>query len=544
MLYGIRLMSEGLQKVAGRRLRQVLEAVSSNRIMGVLLGMGVTAAVQSSSAISVTVVGFVNAGLMTLTQAAGVILGANVGTTITAQLIAFKLSDLAPVGIFIAVGMIFFARRNKIRHIGEVILGFGLLFFGLGLMSNALKPLSNDPEFIMFFSMFKADDFSGILLCVLAGTALCVALQSSTAAVGIVMTLADQGLLSFYGAVAIVLGDNIGTTITAIIASVGTTLAAKRTAAVHMLFNVFGVCYIVILFYPFVSVVEWATQLIGIAPLPEPGVAAGNISRYVANAHTLFNVINVLVFLPLLPLLVKTAILITPGKDSEQDLEDMARPKFINPKFVETPDAALAGVHEEVARMGQIAQRMFHEVSRTVITGDTEALDKWRKSEEALDRLRRAVLEYLVQVSRGPIGDQEGKEVAAFMRIADDLERLGDSVENLAESIERMEEAGLKFTETAMVDYTKVTNLVSNFLELVVRGMSEHDDDILEVAAQMEEEVDQMRDRMRNDHVERLRQGQCTVDAGLLFVNMLANFEKIGDYLYSISWSLNDIREA
>ncbi|MCF8049060.1 MAG: Na/Pi symporter, partial [Desulfarculaceae bacterium] len=253
----MKLMSEGLQKVAGDRLRAFLEAVSNKRVVGCMVGALVTAVVQSSSVTTVTLVGFVNAGLMNLTQALGVILGANVGTTITAQLIAFKISDLALPAIFIGVAFKFFAKRRKWQYIGAVILGFGLLFYGMELMKNGFKPLRAHPEFIAFFTKFDAGSIGGILLCVLTGTVLTVLVQSSSATVGITMALASQGLLNLPGSVALILGDNIGTTITAELASIGGTVVARQTARAHTMFNVLGVLYIVVLFKPFLWVVEW-----------------------------------------------------------------------------------------------------------------------------------------------------------------------------------------------------------------------------------------------------------------------------------------------
>ena len=260
-LFGMKLMSEGLQKVAGDRLRSFLEMVSANRLIGALVGMGVTAVVQSSSLTTVTVVGFVNAGLMNLSQAVGLILGANVGTTITAQIIAFKVTNLALAGMFVGMILKLFSKRRKWQYVGEVILGLGLLFYGMEIMKSGFKPLRTHPEFIQFFTTFDASDLGGILLCVLTGTVLTMILQSSSATIGITIALASQGLLNLPGSVALILGDNIGTTITAQLAAIGSSLTAKRAARAHALFNVLGVAYMIVLFHPFLGLVEWVTSL-------------------------------------------------------------------------------------------------------------------------------------------------------------------------------------------------------------------------------------------------------------------------------------------
>ncbi len=342
-LFGMKIMSEGLQKVAGKKMRQFLGAVSNNRFVGCGVGALVTSIIQSSSATTVMLVSFVNAGLMTLTQAVGVTLGANIGTTVTAQLIAFNITAYALPAIAAGVLLKFFVGRRKWIYVGDILLGFGLLFYGLATMKAGFAPLKESETFIAFFTKFNADTHIDILLCVLVGTVLTMILQSSSATVGIVMVLASQGLLTFEASVALILGDNIGTTITAQLASLGTNINAHRTANAHTLFNVFGV-FVIILFFPyFVKLVVWATSSIMFFGPPDFIIDGEkpNIARYIANSHTIFNVVNALLFLMFLPFLVKTATWLTPHKEEEAELDELYQIKYMDSKFVDTPSVAI-----------------------------------------------------------------------------------------------------------------------------------------------------------------------------------------------------------
>lgn len=538
-LFGMKLMSEGLQRVAGDRLRSFLEMVSTNKWLGAATGALVTAVVQSSSLTSVTVVGFVNAGLLSLTQAVGVVLGANVGTTITAQIIAFKLTTLAPVAIFIGVGIKFFAKRRRTRDVGEVILGFGMLFFGMEMMKNGFKPLRAHPDFESFFLMFDASTMFGVLLCVITGALLTMLVQSSSATVGITMALASQGLLTFPGAVALILGENIGTTITAELASIGGNLTARRAARAHTLFNIMGVCMVLALFYPFVDLVEWITgTLMDMGPVED-----GNIARFIANSHTLFNLLNATFWLLFLPVLVKVAIRLTRGKEKQEDLIDLGRTRHLDERFIDNPSVALTQAREETVRMGTIAQEMYRDVTDVMFNRKMELLSRWRQREEALDLLQRKITGFLVKVSQGNITEAESREIASLMRMVNNIERIGDATENIAELVEEMIENGLNLAEDGKRDYKEIRDQVANFVELVARGIAERDPGIMEQAQTMEDGIDFMRERMRDDYLGRLRSGVCTIDPGLLFVDMLTNFEKIGDYAYNIAQAVAGKRQ-
>ncbi|UCD72282.1 MAG: Na/Pi cotransporter family protein, partial [Syntrophobacterales bacterium] len=356
---GMRFMSEGLQKAAGDRLRRILETLTNNRVVAVLVGLSVTSIVQSSSATTVMTVSFVNAGLMTLNQAIGIVLGANVGTTVTAQIIAFKIHNYALPAIGLGVGLRLFAKDNKWRSIGEVIMGFGMLFFGLAIMKDAMSPLKDSPMVREIFVKFDGNPLLGVLV----GTIFTVMMQSSSVTVGVTMTLAASGLLSFYGGVALILGDNIGTTITAQLASIGTNTAARRTARVHTLFNVIGVFYILLLFPYFLKLVDWLAPgnpdllIKTVAQAKGFGMELGDkpyIARHIANAHTLFNVVNTLIFLPLLGVLAKVSSWMIPQRREEEEFHLV----YLDTKFLDSPPMAIEQARNETVRMGEMSLTM------------------------------------------------------------------------------------------------------------------------------------------------------------------------------------------
>jgi phosphate:Na+ symporter len=538
-LLGMKFMSGGLQNVAGARLRRFLEVVSSNRVVGAAVGAMVTAAIQSSSVTTVTVVGFVNAGLINLTQAMGVILGANVGTTITAQIIAFNITALALPAIALGVGLKLFARRRKWRYIGDVILGFGLLFYGMETMKAGFKPLRTDPEFIQFFTAFDAGTLGGAALCVVTGAVLTMILQSSSATVGITMALASEGLLGLPGSVALILGENIGTTITAELASIGSNLTARQAARAHTMFNVLGVALMLILFDPFLELVTWMGGLMGTgAPEAWVGGEKPYISRYIANAHTLFNVVNAIIWLFLLPILVHVAVRLTRGGKREELLAETGRPQYLDRRFLDNPGVALPQARREIARMGRLAQTMFQEVTAGLYQRKVEGLGPWRQREEAINSLQREVTDFLVSVSQGSITEAESKEISALSRMVNNVERLGDSAENLAELVEEMLETGQSFSQAGLDDYNEIREVAGRFLELVMNGLEGGEPIAMDKARELEDRIDLMREEMRNKHLARLRQGVCTVDPGLILVDMLYQFEKIGDYCYNIAKAL------
>jgi len=540
-ILGMKLMTEGLQMTAGQRIRTILGAVSSNRIIGCLTGAGVTALVQSSSATTVMLIGFVTAGLMTLQQAVGVILGANVGTTVTAQLIAFKLTKAALPAIAIGVGMKYFSQQKKTRYIGDVILGFGLLFYGMVVMKAGLAPIKSDPLFLSFFTKFDPSSVGGLLLCVIVGAGLTILVQSSSATIGLTMTLASQGLLTFPGAMALVLGENIGTTITAELATIGSAnINSHRAARAHTMFNVIGVFIMLLIFPVFVKSVEMVTLALGAGPVSE--TVSGevvNVARYIANGHTMFNVANAVIFLIFLPWLIKVAVMLSPKE--EESMEVYRLPGFGN-RLVDTPIAALAETRGEIVRMAATAQTTFDETIQRFEDRDYKKLRKWRRVENYLDDMQREITAYLSKIYQSDISETEAREISSMMRMTNNIERIGDSVENIAQAIEGIIENKLEFSDYAKADLKEISGQVRAFIELVTAGMQNGTEGFMEKAIEIENTIDSMRETMRQGHVDRIRTGKCGLDQGLIFINILTNFEKVGDYCYNIAEAVAGVK--
>ena len=543
-LFGMKIMSEGLQKVAGKKMRQILGMVSNNRFIGCAVGAFVTSIIQSSSATTVMLVSFVDAGLITLVQAIGVILGANIGTTVTAQLIAFKITAYALPAIAAGVLLKFFVGRRKWIYVGDVLLGFGLVFYGLATMKSGFAPLKEDAAFIAFFTRFNADHLTGILLCILAGTVLTMILQSSSATVGITMALASQGLLSFEASVALILGDNIGTTITAELASVGANINAHRAARAHTLFNVIGV-FLIILFFPFfIKLVLWVTGSIIGTGSPDIMINGEylNIGRYIANSHTMFNVVNALFFLIFLPYLVKVAIWITPQRKEEEEFDELHHIKYMDSKFIDTPSVALGQARAEIIRMGEAVQVMYDDVISSLEERKVKKLSKWRKREDTLDTLQREITQFLVKVVQKPIIPEESQEITSLLRMTNNFERIGDAIENVAELIEELIDQDLNLSEGGLRDYGRISDEVRKFIDFVTNAIKQEDKDIMRKAQISEDEINHMRDEMRGNYHVRLQSGVCMVDAGLILVDMLTAFEKMGDYCYNIAQAVARIK--
>ena len=543
-LFGMKIMSEGLQKVAGKRMRQILGMVSNNRFIGCGVGALLTCVIQSSSAATVMLVSFVDAGLMTFVQAIGVILGANVGTTVTAQLIAFQITEYALPAIAAGVLLKFFIGRHKWIYVGDVLLGFGLVFFGLATMKAGFAPLKQDPIFISFFTKFNTDNLWGILLCVLAGTALTMILQSSSATVGITMALASQGLLNFEASVALILGDNIGTTITAELASVGTSINAHQTARAHTLFNVIGVVNIILFFPLFLKLVIWVTSVfVDIGP---PDLIIGgempNIARYIANSHTMFNMVNAMFFLLVLPYLVKVTIWITPHKKETKELDELQHVKYMDSKFIAVPSVALEQAKAEAIRMGEAALVMYDDVINSLKDRSIKNLSKWKKREDDLDTLQKEITRFLVKVVQTPISPEESKEAASLMRMTNNLESNGDEIENIAELVETLIEQNFSFSGKAMHDLDIISNEIRRFLCLVIDAMRNEDKGIMEKSQTIEDRINSMEEEMKAGHIERLQTGVCAIDPGLIFIDMLTAFEKMGDYCYNIAQAIAGIK--
>lgn len=535
-LFGMKVMSEGLQKIAGDRMRKILAALTNNRIVGALVGLAVTAIIQSSSATTVMVVGFVNAGLLTLVQSIGVVLGANVGTTITAQLIAFKITKFALPAIGLGVGLKLFSRNKNHVYIGEIILGFGLLFFGLTTMKLAFDPLKASEDFRQIFLL--VGDYK--LLGVLIGALLTVIVQSSSATIGITLALATSGLISFEASVALILGENIGTTITANLAAIGTNQAARRTAFSHFLFNIFGVLYMLIFFSFFLKFISYVTPgdadfiVQTQAQAEQFSAVIGDkpyIARHIANTHTFFNIINTLIFLPLVGVLAKISTMVIRGDDDSEP----QKVKFIDDRVLDTPPVAVGQARREVKRMAEITLEMTQETILFLKDKDIKRIKGLEKKEDLVDILQRDIHAFLVKLSQRSISVETSTSIVSLMNMANDLERIGDYCENLWGLGLRSIDEKIHFTGSAKEDVDAISSRTVEFMRCICESIEVTTEDFKTIAFAHEDAIDHMEDTMRLKHIKRLNTAQCSVNSGLIFIDVVHNFEKIGDHAMSVS---------
>jgi phosphate:Na+ symporter len=535
-LFGMKIMSEGLQKVAGDRMRKILAALTNNRLIGTFVGLAVTVIIQSSSATTVMVIGFVNAGLMTLIQAIGVVLGANIGTTVTAQLLALKISQFALPAIGIGTGLKLFARSKNWKYSGEILLGFGILFYGLTTMESAFAPLKGSDAFRNFFLMV-GDNY---LLAIVTGALLTILVQSSSATIALTMSLGMSGLLSYDVSVALILGENIGTTVTANLAAIGTNLAARRTALAHLLFNVFGVVLIVLGFPVFLHLVDAWTPgdpnfvIHTATEAAQYGTAIGDLPHikwHIANAHTFFNIINTIIFLPIIGLLAKLVCLILPGKDELMEFHL----KYIDNRVLNTPPIALGQARSETKRMAHITFDMLDEAMEYFRDGDSKRLISLDKKEEAVDLLQKEITDFLVNLSQKSITQDMSRDVASMMHIVNDLERVGDHCEGLGRLARRLRELNQPLSLVATQEVEELAGKTRDFLAFVIDALERGDSTIKSKAVYMVGLVDNLEDALRNNHISRLHTGECSVHQGLIFIDMLHAFSKIGSHAYNVS---------
>jgi phosphate:Na+ symporter len=535
-LFGMKIMSEGLQKIAGERMRKILAALTNNRLIGTFVGLAVTAIIQSSSATTVMVIGFVNAGLMTLIQAIGVVLGANIGTTITAQLLALKITQFALPAIGIGTGLKLFSRSKKWIYSGEILLGFGILFFGLATMKGAFDPLKGSEAFQNFFLMV-GDSY---VLAIALGALLTIAVQSSSATIGITMALASSGLLSFDVSVALILGENIGTTITANLAAIGTNLAARRTALAHLLFNSIGVVLVISTFPYFLTAVDALTPgdpnfIIHTAGEASSfGAAIGdqpNISWHIANAHSLFNIVNTLIFLPFIGLLAKFVCLLLPGKDEFMEFHL----KYIDNRVLNTPPIALGQARSETRRMAHLTLEMLDETMDFFRDGSLKRLPDLEKKEEIVDLLQKEITDFLVNLSQKSITQDMSRDVASMMHIVNDLERVGDHCENLWKLSSRLRDLKQALSGVATQEIEELALKTRDFLAFIVDALDRSDTSIKSKSSYMVGVVDELEETLKNNHISRLNTGECSVQQGLIYIDMLHSFSKIGSHAFNVS---------
>ncbi len=524
-LYGMKLMSDGLQKTSGSGLKKILEKLTSNRIIGTAVGAVVTSIIQSSSATTVMVVGFVNAGLMNLTQALSVILGANIGTTITAQIIAFKISAISLPAIGIGAVMVLFISKPTIKYLGEILLGFGLLFYGMDIMTDAFTPLSKAESFVAIFKEFSTNP----ILAVIAGAVTTLIVQSSSATIGITIALASTGVLDFNAAAALVLGENIGTTITANIAALNANRVAKQAALGHFLFNTIGVIYMVILLTPFIAFINAITPGdVFAAATGEPNPYA---ARHIANLHTMFNVINTLVFLPFLPLLAKLCEKII---KPDPKMKDLPKIVHLSDAMISTPEIAVGLAKKETARMYETSLNLLEYSKQALLNNNKEAITFGKDLAPHLELFEKEISNFLVKLSSKTLSDQSKKDIRNIAHAVEEIKQIGERGEKIIKLSLKLEDKKVVFSNEAKKELEDIFNNVTGFANSVFNYYKNEKPVSVDID-QAEEVIDKQRKTFKKNHIKRLNAGECSLDAGLIFVDILSTLEKTGDDVYSVA---------
>lgn len=517
-LYGMHVMSTGLQKVAGSKLKDIISMLTSNRIMGVMVGALVTAIVQSSSATTVMVVGFVNAGMMQLAQAASVIMGANIGTTITAQIISFRIDKYAPIIIGIAVGVWLFTKNRKTKQMAEAFIGFGMLFIGMKMMGDSLRPMREFEAFRTMLVSFATHPFMGIL----AGFAITVMVQSSTASTGILLALAMEGLIPIESGLPILFGINLGTTTTAIISSVGANKTAKRAAAFHFLFNVIGTVFFVFLLrQPTYHLITY--------------LSPGDVPRQIANAHTFFNVTTTLLLLPFTGMLIKAAFKMVPGGD-----EAVQGVKYIDERILSTPAIALGAAIKETLHMGNTAGQTLHASMDAIFNSNQKKIDEVMRVERITNELEREISGYLVKLSNSNLSASSRETVDGLFNTINDIERVGDHSENLAELAQFKMDGNLQFSEEAIEELREISTITIEAYETALSAMVTLNENQVNEVLRKEKEVDRLEKRFRGNHISRLNAHQCIPSSGVIFLDIISNLERISDHAANIALAARD----
>lgn len=547
-LMGMKIMSEGMQKTTGDRLRKTLNFLTSNRFLAIFVGFLVTGVIQSSSATTVMVVGFVNATLLSLEQAIGVILGANIGTTVTGWIVTLKIVKYSLPLIGLGVFIRFFSKSEKWRYWGEVIFGFGILFLGMETMKAGFAPLREQPEFIAFFTRVNGSGYLTILLGVLVGTITTVAVQSSSATIGITIALASQGLLNFDGAVSLILGDNIGTTITANLASIGGNYHAKRAAIAHTLFNMLGVIVILAFFSPFVAAIERIAP--GVSDFTvktadqaaQFGTAIGTkpfIGRHIAVAHTLFNVSNVIIFAMLVPLLAKVCrkIIPEPRVPGEQRVTEFTH---IDSSLIETPALGIAESEKKLIVMAEKVAKSALVVTDMISNGGSTQrvlCDKVLESEKVIDEYQKNITAFLVTLSSGALSERDANRIGHYMTLSHNLEKYADHLEHIALILDKTDRNQVTITDDARENLMEIFKENTNFFSASFNALTENVEPatFMERAQVMNRRVKKLVKSAKFDHFARIRSKQCKNEAAIYFMDLLNYLDGMRSQSYNIA---------
>ena len=529
-LYGMQMMSSGLEAAAGSKMKLILERLTANRFLGVLVGAGITAVIQSSSATTVMVVGFVNSGMMTLNQAVWIIMGANIGTTITGQLIALDVGALAPLFAFIGVAMVVFVKMPRAHHIGQIMAGLGVLFIGMEMMSSSMMPLRDSQAFVDLMTRF-----SNPLLGIAVGALFTALIQSSSASVGILQALATSGAIRFSSSVFILFGQNIGTCITAVLASIGTSRSAKRATIIHLMFNIIGTVLFTILciLFPLADLVASFT----------PDAPAAQI----ANMHTIFNIVTTLLLLPLGNQLASLAVRILPEQPEEN--RDEMHLEYLTPVQVSSKDGNLgaSAIHigqlqQELDRMLDMAQDNIETSFDAVLSRDSSLLTKAEKMESYLDFLNKEISKYISRLITYETNEQGSSIVSSYFTITGNIERIGDHAINICGYSKLLEERHIQFSAQAQEEICQMRDICLEALNALHQREAGDLLWLTDVSA-LEQRIDDMTDLFRKDQLERMKAGTCSDEACILYSELLTDFERIGDHVLNIAQEMSSIRE-
>ena len=526
-LFGMELMSDSIEKVAGARLRRILEIFTTNRFMGMIVGIIFTGIIQSSSACTVMVVSFVNSGLMNLYQAAGVILGANIGTTITSQLVSFNLSKIAPLILLVGVVVMMFTKKEKVRKVAEVVVGFGILFVGLSTMSQAMANMKNEPQVVNLLMSLKNP-----FLATLMGFALTAIIQSSSVTVSIVLLLANQDLLPLPITLYIILGCNIGACATAMLASMTGKKDAKRAALIHLLFNIIGTVIIYIaLFVAGDQIVELINS-----------ISADN-GRFVANAHTLIKIAQVIMLFPFTGWLVKMTYLIVPGEDQKVGYRESYQLKYIGDKVVFNPATAVVEVVKELERMASLAEENLNRAMNALITLDEEDIEEVYEVEKNINFLNHAITDYLVKINQTTLPIEDLNSLGALFHVVNDIERIGDHAENVADAARQRKEEGVSISKEAQKELGDMLEMVNKIIRYAVEMFAKSDESHMQEIVTLEDQVDEKERELQKKHVERLTKGECSPEAGMIFSDIVSGLERVADHATNIAFAITTEEE-
>ena len=523
-LYGMKIMSKAIETVAGAKLRHILEIFTTNRFTGMVVGLIFTAAIQSSSACTAMVVSFVNAGLMNLYQAAGVILGANIGTTVTSQLVSFNISKYAPIFLFVGVVCLTFSKKEKVKDFGEIIVGFGILFMGLQTMSSSMSFLKEDPAVAGLLQ-----SLDNPFLATLMGFAITTIVQSSSVTVSIVLLMAQQDLLTLPICIYIILGCNIGACSTAVLASLSGKKDAKRAAMIHLWFNIIGtVIMYFILAFAMDPVIAFIMKF-----------SADN-GRFVANAHTFIKIFQVVILLPFVKPLVKLASWTVRGEDKKVGYRENFQLKYIGSKVIFNPATAMIEVVKELDRMASLASENLNRAMNALVTLDEEDIEEVYQVEKNINFLNHSITAYLVKINQSTLPIEDLKSLGALFHVVNDIERIGDHAENVADAARQRKENGTELSKPAQRELGQMLDKVNLLIRYAIEMFVKSDESHMQEIIKLEESIDSLEKELQANHIRRLTNGECSPEAGMIFSDIVSGLERVGDHATNIAFAIHE----